>query len=54
MEVNRSLYFYSGSEINLAGIKVMPYNSIEMMADQPAIVEMEIKRHSCYYYRDNR
>ena len=39
MEVNRSLYFYSGSEINLAGIKVMPYNSIEMMADQPAIVE---------------
>ena len=39
MEVNRSLYFYRGSEINIAGINVMPNHSVELMADQPVIIE---------------
>ena len=38
-EINRSLYFYRGSEINIAGIYVKPYNSVELLADQPIIVE---------------
>jgi hypothetical protein len=39
MEVNRSLYFYKGSEINIAGIEIMPYHSVELMADLPVIVQ---------------
>jgi hypothetical protein len=38
-EVNRSLYFYRGQDINIAGISVMPYHSIELLADQPVILE---------------
>jgi len=38
-EVNRSLYFYRGSNINIGGISVMPYHSIEMLADQPVVLE---------------
>jgi len=38
-EVNRSLYFYRGSEINVAGINVKSYNSVELLADQPVIIE---------------
>lgn len=37
-EVNRSLYFYRGSEINIAGITVEQYNSVELLADQPVII----------------
>lgn len=38
-EINRTLYFYRGSEIKIAGIDVKPYNSVELLADQPVIVE---------------
>lgn len=39
LEVNRTIYFYKGSNINIAGISVMPYHSIELLADQPVILE---------------
>jgi redox-sensitive bicupin YhaK (pirin superfamily) len=38
-EINRSLYFYRGSEINIAGIDIKTYNSVELLADQPVIIE---------------
>jgi len=38
LEVNRALYFYRGSDINIAGIAVKSYHSIELMADQPVII----------------
>ncbi len=38
-EINRSLFFYRGSDIHIAGISVMPYNSIELMAEQSVIIE---------------
>jgi len=38
-EVNRSLYFYRGKDINIAGIRVMPYHSIELLADQPVVLQ---------------
>ena len=38
-EVNRSLYFYRGSNINIGGIDIMPYHSIELLADQPVVLE---------------
>lgn len=38
-EVNRSLYFYRGTDINIAGIRVMPYHSVELLADQSVIIE---------------
>ena len=39
LEVNRSLYFYRGSEIHIAGIPVKNYHSVELLADQPVVVE---------------
>jgi len=39
LEVNRTLYFYRGSEINIAGIRVMEYHAVELMADQSVIIE---------------
>lgn len=39
LEVNRSLYFYSGSEMKVAGIDVKPYHSVELLADQHVILE---------------
>jgi redox-sensitive bicupin YhaK (pirin superfamily) len=38
-EINRSLYFYRGSEINIAGNYVKNYHAVELLADQPAIIE---------------
>jgi len=38
-EVNRSLYFYRGSDLNVAGIGLKPYHSVELLADQPVIIE---------------
>jgi len=38
-EVNRSLYFYKGSEINIAGITIKPYNSVELLADQTVTIK---------------
>ncbi len=37
--VNRTIYFYEGSEIKIAGISIENYNSIELLADQPVIIE---------------
>jgi len=37
--VNRSLYFYRGEDINIAGIHVMPNNSVELLADQSVVLE---------------
>lgn len=38
-EVNRTLYFYKGSELTIGGIKVKPYNSVDLLADQEVILE---------------
>ncbi len=38
-EINRSLYFYRGSGLNIAGIRLIPYNSVDLLADQPVIIE---------------
>ncbi|MBI9103717.1 MAG: pirin family protein [Spirochaetales bacterium] len=38
-EINRSLYFYKGTEINIAGVSVESYNSIDLAADQPVKIE---------------
>jgi redox-sensitive bicupin YhaK (pirin superfamily) len=37
--INRSLYFYRGNEIRIAGIAIKPYHSTALLADQPVIVE---------------
>jgi len=39
LEVNRSLYFYRGTDINIAGINIMPYHSVELLADQDVTLE---------------
>ena len=38
-EVNRSLYFYRGSEMKIAGMNIEPYHSVDLLADQPVILE---------------
>jgi hypothetical protein len=38
-EVNRTLYFHKGPELKIAGINIQPNNSLEMLADQPVIIE---------------
>ncbi|PLX00890.1 MAG: pirin, partial [Marinilabiliales bacterium] len=38
-EVNRSIYFYKGSEMNIAGVNVKPYHSIQLLADQSVFIE---------------
>lgn len=38
-DVNRSLYFYRGDHINVAGIDIKPYHSIELLSDFPVIIE---------------
>ena len=39
LETRRSLYFYRGSGINIAGVDVNPYNEVELLADQPVKIE---------------
>ena len=39
LETERTLYFYRGNSIHVAGIKIEPYHSLEMLADQPVIIE---------------
>lgn len=39
LEVNRSVYFYSGSSVSIAGIRIMPYHAVELLADQPVHLE---------------
>jgi hypothetical protein len=38
-EINRSLYFYRGTEIKIAGINIEPYHSVELLPDQPVTLE---------------
>jgi hypothetical protein len=38
-KVNRSVYFYRGSEINIAGVDVKPKSSIQLLADQSVVIE---------------
>jgi len=38
-EVNRSLYLYEGSSVNIEGIKIPSYHSVELLADQPVLLE---------------
>ena len=39
LEVNRTLYFYRGNAIKAAGIDVKPYHSLDLLAEEPIIVE---------------
>ncbi len=39
MEVNRTVYFHKGTDIKIAGIDILPYHSVELLADQPVIIE---------------
>jgi len=39
LEINRSLYFYEGNELKIGGVDIKPYHSIELLADQKAIIE---------------
>lgn len=38
-EVNRTLYYYRGPEISVAGIPIKPYHSVELLAEQTVILE---------------
>jgi redox-sensitive bicupin YhaK (pirin superfamily) len=33
-EINRALYFYRGSGIEVAGVKINPYHSVELLSEQ--------------------
>jgi redox-sensitive bicupin YhaK (pirin superfamily) len=37
--VDRRLYFYRGSEMKIAGMNLQPYHSVELLAEQPVILE---------------
>jgi redox-sensitive bicupin YhaK (pirin superfamily) len=39
LEVNRSIYFYIGSNITITGIKIENYHSVDLLADQPVIID---------------
>jgi len=38
-EINRAMYIYRGEEIKIAGIQILPYHSVELLADQPVILQ---------------
>ncbi len=38
-EVNRDLYYYRGSLLDIAGISLKPYHSVDLLAEQPVIIE---------------
>jgi redox-sensitive bicupin YhaK (pirin superfamily) len=38
LEANRSLYIYKGAGINITGITIDNYHSIDLLADQPVII----------------
>jgi quercetin 2,3-dioxygenase len=38
-EARRTLYFYKGPEIRVAGLEVSPFNAIELMPDMEVILE---------------
>ncbi|NQU87164.1 MAG: pirin family protein [Mariniphaga sp.] len=37
--LNRSLYFYKGVDINIGGVNIKPYHSVELLADNPVIIK---------------
>jgi hypothetical protein len=39
LEVNRSLYFYRGTTVNIAGVNIESYHSVDLLADQKVIIE---------------
>jgi hypothetical protein len=39
MEVNRSLYFYKGSDLKIAGMNIAPYHSLDLLPDQQVMIE---------------
>ncbi len=39
LEVNRTLYFYRGSSVDVGGVRIKHYHSVELLADQPVILE---------------
>ena len=39
LEVNRSLYFYGGTTINIAGVTIESYHSVDLLADQKVIID---------------
>jgi hypothetical protein len=41
LEVNRSLYFYRGTTVNIAGVNIESYHSVDLLADQKVIIENE-------------
>lgn len=38
-EVNRSVYFYKGSKMKIAGLDIPGYHSVDLLADEPVILE---------------
>lgn len=38
-EINRSLYFYQGSEVRIGGVDIASYHSVDLLAEQPVVVE---------------
>lgn len=38
-ETDRALYFYRGTSIDVAGIRIPNYHSVDLLADQPVILE---------------
>jgi hypothetical protein len=39
IEVNRSLYFYRGTTVNIAGVTIESYHSVDLLADQKVSIE---------------
>lgn len=37
--LNRTLYFYRGEELKMAGLNIEPYNAVDLLSDEPVIVE---------------
>lgn len=37
--INRSLYFYKGSSLEIAGINLEPYHSVDLLADQNVLIK---------------
>lgn len=38
-EIKRALYFYNGQEVSIAGIQISKNNQVDLMADQPVMID---------------
>ncbi|MDZ7774323.1 MAG: pirin-like C-terminal cupin domain-containing protein [Bacteroidales bacterium] len=38
-ETNRALYFYEGEEISIAGVQIKKNNQVDLLADQPVMID---------------